>query len=433
MQRDQTYVDTQNGKIYVYLDYKLTLQKIADEYSRVQRITGDNYRFIRDGLLNNTLEPITKINFNITINNLITMKDRLVNGINKALSTGSLEILHKIDFIKTVFDTQYDVVKHGTPVDFSIKLANEMVTNYREIITLYSSKLSDMNTIYAKNTEYMKDIESKFSVINSYTALVYLGFMKMTGSVLFTAGELIKEKYIYDDNITLMFRIVLKKFIEQYLLSYTYRKSNIDKLPFYPIDLENILIGLSPDLLTITDLVCPELYIAKNNQTPLSALDIAFSANGSNMEVSVNGTSVATVPFNEPIIQLSVETNDEPFAMSRVFRTTFWKHEFAVVIKVILKLCLVDSLFSHSDRITNNIDDVLTYFDIINEGGATVTEDQMYTLITTLYKHNGRDDVLKFASKICTVFMTNHSPDKLTKSDFDEDMNKVLDIVNQYV
>lgn len=434
MKSGKTLIDTTNNKVYVQFEYISPAYKVIDTYGRISRLTSLHTDMLIGKFKANQLKMNTLLSMEFMTERITRIKTHISEGIAEYKQTGQFDKLDEYGYFKSIPN-----------IPPKLEIAKNLYKYFNSLLPDIQLKYEEFTSKVPKIISNLYNYNDYKEQINTYTKLAYVGIAEMDGALCFDPPTLLGNMYVYRDGGFLMSKIILKKFLEYYIREASpLRKTIYSIRKGITLTLKDLVVTTDAEGTLITDLLCPGLFLVNNDVSPLSAFGATYNVSDTGVNMTINNTSLGSVNLEEPLVKVRLSINpDEVTSPGEVVKTSFWKNEFNMVIRIILALSLLDYSYSNTSKEATAIEQLVYYLSLVNDELLTMTSEQMETLIAKIYenpdvkrKSRRTQDSIKFASQVCSVFMrpVEEEDGQLIRDDFGRDLQIILDtVVNQYV
>lgn len=258
-------------------------------------------------------------------------------------------------------------------------------------------------------------------------------FVKLKGAYVSTIPFIISHTGFENTDI---YVDILSRFLAVYLQAYPWRMENFKELQKFYIRLNDIKVGTTPDLKYVQDVLCPKLYaVADKDSVNYSNIEITLEPNKittvmetADMDKRIQWTEAQETDWSFP--EVDVTTTPKPENINLIYVNYKWKSEAYLMISLFTEF-FTQTLLNYARKDIHRNMFEKNMIDLI-ESHICPTKEKIKGLVLHYFTYMGRREsfVNLFVEVIHTIL---YSPEGTVKEEFDVDVRKIIEILNQYV
>lgn len=227
---------------------------------------------------------------------------------------------------------------------------------------------------------------------------------------------------------------ILIKFLNLYLIAYDWRMENYTELQKFIFNLKDILLGTTTDYKYITDVLCPKLYaLVDRDSVMYTNLTVKLEENKITSTVEMNTFDDKLVVDRTEEMEwsfppLEIIVKEKPENVDLVYTSQIWKSEAWVLLPLLINFFIF--IPGPNPELRNNVDLFAKTIRECIDSHICPSIEKVIELIDYCFKNILLDYKEIFTKIIYTIL---YSPEGTVKENFNVDVRKIVEILNQYV
>jgi len=420
METIEQITDRNKSEVHLLVNFNALPYKFYEDCPMAHRFDINDCKYLKKGLEDGTivssLHTFQDGLFAVVRKELVRFEEELAYFKENETFRPGLKLSHRRDVNYTTVSAHYDML-------------NEMVEALESNVSLFPIITAEIE----KSLDSMIEHPEVFELSKP---IGYSGFVTLKGDTVIY--PMLTEVMYDPDYVKYLSRMILKKFLQNYILAYPLRKDDMVHKQSLIVTLDDIQVAMNSDLSVVTEVFCPYFFETENEESMFN-MNIDIRMKDDHLECDIYGMRFIDIPFDlKEVFQIQCEVTEcsEP---KRISKHADWFKEYEDVIGLLLHLGLYGySKFDHV-KIENVLYDLRNYVTIVMKSGAPVQKSSFAHLIRKVFdvdearRYMPDEDSIEFVSELLDIMASFPDNIEELKYSFADDCEKMVEAISRYV